>query len=106
MRAEAEAARGRKRGLRRGWGEGGIMGAIGGEKVGGTEGGAGEGSEGARQGLDPLRHFRDRGGMGGPTKRGISQGGNPTGLEVGADRVEVALTRGQTMEGSHPDDLA
>ena len=56
--------------------------------------------------MDPLRHFRDRGGMGGPTKRGISQGGNPTGLEVGAGRVEVALTRSQTMEGSHPDDLA
>jgi hypothetical protein len=56
--------------------------------------------------LDPLRHFRDRGGMGGPTKRGIAQGGNPTGLEVGAGRVEVALTRSQTMEGSHPDDLA
>ena len=56
--------------------------------------------------MDPLRHFRDRGGMGGPTKRGLSQGENPTGLEVGAGRVEVALTRGQTMEGSHPDDLA
>ena len=56
--------------------------------------------------MDPLRHFRDRGGMGGPTKRGISQGGDPTGLEVGAGRVEVALTRSQTMEGSHPDDLA
>ena len=49
--------------------------------------------------MDPLRHFRDRGGMGGPTKRGISQCGNPTGLEVGAGRVEVALTRSQTMEG-------
>ena len=48
MRAEAEAARGRKRGLRRGWGKGGILGAIGGEKVGGTKGGAGERSEGAR----------------------------------------------------------
>ena len=56
--------------------------------------------------MDPLRHFRDRGGMGGPTKRGISQGGDPTGLEVGAGRVEVALTRSQPMEGSHPDDLA
>ncbi len=58
------------------------------------------------QGLDPLRHFRDRGGMGGPTGRGVTQGGNPTGLEVGAGRVEVALTRGQTKAGSHPDDLA
>ena len=48
MRAEAEAARGRKRGLRRGWGRGDIRGAIGGEKGVGTEGGAGEGSEGAR----------------------------------------------------------
>ena len=41
MRAEAEAARGRKRGLRRGWGKGEIMVARGGEKVGGTNGGGG-----------------------------------------------------------------
>ena len=27
-------------------------------------------------------------------------------MEVGAGRVEVALTRGQTKAGSHPDDLA
>ena len=26
-------------------------------------------------------------------------------MELGAGGVEVALTRGQTMEGSHPDDL-
>ncbi len=38
MRAEAYAARGRMGGLRRGWGKGDIMGAIGGEKVGGTKG--------------------------------------------------------------------
>ena len=56
--------------------------------------------------MDPLRHLRDRGGMGGPTKRGVSQGGDPTGLELGAGRVEVALARGQTKAGSHPDDLA
>ena len=56
--------------------------------------------------MDPLRHLRDRGGMGGPTERGVSQGGNPTGLELGAGWVEVALTRGQTKAGSHPDDLA
>ena len=41
MRAEADAARGRKRGLRRGWGRGDTMGAVGGEKVGGTKGGSG-----------------------------------------------------------------
>ena len=52
--------------------------------------------------MDPLRHFRDRGGMGGPTKRGISQGGNPTGLEVGAGRVEVALTRAKRWRGPTP----
>ncbi len=45
--------------------------------------------------MDPLRHFRDRGCMGGPTKRGVAQGGDPTGLEVGASGVEVALTKGQ-----------
>jgi hypothetical protein len=33
--------------------------------------------------LDPLRHLRDRGGMSGPNKRGVTQGGNPTGLELG-----------------------
>ncbi len=58
------------------------------------------------QGLDPLRHLRDRGGMGGPTERGVSQGGDPTGLKVRAGRVEAALTRGQTKAGSHPDDVA
>jgi hypothetical protein len=43
--------------------------------------------------------------MSGPTKRGVTQGGYPTGLELGAGRVEVALTRGQTKAGSHPDDV-
>ena len=41
MRAEAEAARGRRRGLRRGWGRDDTMGAVGGEKVGGTKRGGG-----------------------------------------------------------------
>ena len=41
MRAEAEAARGRKRGLRRSWGRGDTMGAVGGEKVGGIKSGGG-----------------------------------------------------------------
>ncbi len=56
--------------------------------------------------MDPLRHFRDRGGMGGPTKRCVAQGGDPTGWEVGAGGVEVALARGQTKAGSHPGDTA
>ncbi len=56
--------------------------------------------------MDPLRHFRDRGGMGGPTERGVKQGGDLTGLELGAGMGEVALTRGQTKAGSHPNDLA
>jgi hypothetical protein len=43
--------------------------------------------------------LRDRGGMSGPTKRGVSQGGNPTGLEMGAGGVEVALARCQTRWG-------
>ena len=43
MRAEAEAARGRRRGLRRGWGRGDTLGVVGGEKVGGTKGGGGMG---------------------------------------------------------------
>ena len=46
------------------------------------------------------------GGMSGPTKRGVAQGGYPTSLELGAGGVEVALARGQTKAGSHPDDLA
>ncbi len=55
-----------------------------------------------RQGLDPLRHLRDGGGMCGPTiKRGLSQGGDPTGLEMKAGGVEVALTRCQTKAGPH-----
>ncbi len=55
------------------------------------------------QGLDPLRHLRDRGGMGGPTKQGVAQGGNPTGLELGAGRVEVALTsQGSNEDGVPP----
>jgi hypothetical protein len=56
--------------------------------------------------LDPLRHFRDRGGMSGPTKRGVAQGGDPTGLEVRAGGVEVVLAGGQTKAGSHPGDTA
>ncbi len=54
--------------------------------------------------MDPLHHFRDRGGMGGPTKRCVAQGGDPTGWEVGAGGVEVALARGQTKAGSHSGD--
>ena len=38
-RAEAEAARGRKRGLRRSWGRDDTMGEVGGEGVGGATGG-------------------------------------------------------------------
>ncbi len=56
--------------------------------------------------LDLLRHFRYRGGMSGLTKRGVAQGGDPTGLEVGAGGVEVALTRSQTKAGSHLGDTA
>jgi hypothetical protein len=42
----------------------------------------------------------------GPTQRGISQGGHPAGLELGAGWVEVALARCQTMGWSHLDDAA
>ena len=57
--------------------------------------------------MDPLRHFRDRGGMGGPTiKRCVAQGGDPTGWEVGAGGAEAALARGQTKAGSHSGDTA
>ncbi len=41
IRAEAEAARGRKRGLRWSWGRDGTMGAVCGEGVVGTAGGGG-----------------------------------------------------------------
>ena len=44
--------------------------------------------------------------MSGPTERGVTQGGDPTGLELGAGRVEVTLARSQTMAGTHPDDMA
>ncbi len=53
--------------------------------------------------MDPLRHFCDVGGVLGPTLRSVSQGGNPAGLEVGADWVEVALARRQTM--GRPDQI-
>ena len=42
----------------------------------------------------------------GPTQRGVSQGGNPSGLEVGAGWVEVALARRQKMGGAYLDDPA
>jgi hypothetical protein len=42
----------------------------------------------------------------GPTWRGISQGGKPTGLELGAGGIEVALARHQTMEWPHLDNTA
>ncbi len=58
------------------------------------------------QGLDPLRHFSDGGGVLGPTQRNVSQGGDPAGLEVGAGWVEVALARRQTMGGSGLDNTA
>ena len=56
--------------------------------------------------IQKVPYFDQSVAYGGPTKRGVSQGGDPTGLELGAGRVEVALTRGQTKAGSHPDDLA
>jgi hypothetical protein len=55
----------------------------------------------------PPRYLRDRGGgMCGPTKRGVPQGGDPTGLELGAGWIEVALARCQTKAGSHFGDTA
>ncbi len=54
----------------------------------------------------PLRHLSDGGGVRGPTQRGISQGGDPVGLKLGADWVEVALARRQTMGWPHLDDTA
>ncbi len=56
--------------------------------------------------MDPLCHLRDRGGMSGPTKRDVAQGGNPTGLEMGAGGVKVALARRQTKAGTHLGDTA
>jgi hypothetical protein len=44
--------------------------------------------------------------MRGPTQRGISQGGDPAGLKLGAGWVEVALSRSQTMGWPHLDDTA
>ncbi len=50
------------------------------------------------QGLDPLRHFSDGGGVRGPAQRSVSQGGNPAGLELGAGWVEVA---GEALPRQH-----
>ncbi len=44
--------------------------------------------------------------MRGPTQRGISQGGDPASLELGAGWVEVVLARCQTMGWPHLDDTA
>ncbi len=41
-----------------------------------------------------------------PTQRGISQGGDPAGLKLGAGWVEVALAWRQTMGSPHLDDTA
>ncbi len=54
----------------------------------------------------PLRDLSDGGGVRGLTQRGISQGGDPTGLEVRSGWVEVALAGGQTMVWPHLDDTA
>ena len=54
----------------------------------------------------PLCHLGDRGGVRGPTKRGVSQGGDPAGLELGAGWVEVALAGGQTMRRPYFNDTA
>jgi hypothetical protein len=56
--------------------------------------------------LYPLRHLGDEGGVRGPTQRGISQGGDPAGLELGAGWVEVALARRQTMWRPYLDNTA
>jgi hypothetical protein len=57
----------------------------------------GWGKVGGSQDLYPLRHLGDGGRVRGPTQRGISQGGDPAGLELRASWVEVALARRQTM---------
>jgi hypothetical protein len=54
----------------------------------------------------PRRNLTDGGGVRGPIQRGISQGGDPTGLEVRPGWVEVALAGGQAMGWSHLDDTA
>jgi hypothetical protein len=52
-----------------------------------------------RQGLNTLPHLLDGGGMCGPTKRGVSQGGDPTGLEVGAGGLDVASPGAKRRRG-------
>jgi hypothetical protein len=56
--------------------------------------------------LDPLCHLSDGGFVRGPTERGISHGGDPAGLKLGAGWVEVALAKRQTMGWPHIDDTA
>ena len=54
----------------------------------------------------PLCHLGDRGGVRGHTERGISQGGDPAGLELGAGWVKVALAGRQTMGRPYSDNTA
>ncbi len=56
--------------------------------------------------MDPIRHLRDGGSMCGPAKQCVSQGRDPTGLEMGTGGVEVALTSFQTKAGPHLGDTA
>ncbi len=70
-------------------------------------GGVGERAEGARVWTHSATSVTEEVYVSGPTKRGVlAQGGDPTGLEVGASGVEVVLTRGQTKAGSHLGDTA
>ncbi len=78
-------------------GRGGVVGGVV-VKAAGVWGWCGRwGSVKRSQGLDPLRHFSDGGGVRGPTQRSVSQGGNLAGLELGSGWVEVALARCRTM---------
>ncbi len=61
---------------------------------------------GGSQVLYSLRNLSDGGGVHGPTQRGISQGGDPTFLEVSPGWVEVTLAGCQAMGWPHLDDTA
>jgi hypothetical protein len=61
---------------------------------------------GGVRGSQGFRNLSDGGGVRGPTQRGISQGGDLTGLEVGSGWVEVALTGCQAMGWPHLNNTA
>ncbi len=77
-----------------------------GDGGGDNTGGGGEKSEGGKVCTHSATSVTKEVCVCGPTKRCVSQVGDPVGLELGAGGVEVALARRQTMERHYLDDMA